>query len=435
MSALRCGLLALLAAGVAHAQLRIEVTSGVSDPVPIAIVPFAAAADAAPALALAEPASIVQRDLEGSGRFRALARDSIATPAAPGDRLNIEEWRAKGVDYVLLGRVSRVAAAQFAIDFELVATTGGQRLLAERVVFESSIARARNAAHRIADRVYERIVGVRGAFATRVAYVSVDGQPPRQSYQLIVADTDGEGARIALESRLPLMSPAWSPDGEALAYVSFEAGVSAVYVQQLRSGQRSRVSIRAGVNGAPAWSPDGKKLALTLSGSGGNLDIYVLELASQSLTRITDDQGIDTEAAWSPDGAALYFTSDRSGAPQIYRLTPGTGERPQRITFGVAYAGRPRISPDGRQLALVIGEAGSYKIAVQDLASGELRPLTRGRLDESPSFAPNGALLIYAGRERSAGVLATVSVDGLTGQRLKADRGEVREPAWGPFLR
>jgi TolB protein len=279
------------------------------------------------------------------------------------------------------------------------------------------------------------VLGVRGAFATRIAYVSVDGVPPSQRYQLIVADSDGEGARVILESKQPLMSPAWSPDGEWLAYVSFEARASAIYVQRLRTGERRRVSARRGINGAPAWSPDGTRLALTLSGSGGNLDLYVLELASQALTRLTEDPGIDTEPTWAPDGASIYFTSDRSGGPQVYRMAPAPGDRPRRVTFTGSYNARPRISPDGTQLAFVTLEGGGYKVAIQDLANGANRVLSKGRFDESPGFAPNGALLIYAGRERGQGMLATVSADGLITQRLKSDRGEVREPAWGPFLR
>jgi TolB protein len=292
----------------------------------------------------------------------------------------------------------------------------------------------RNAAHRVSDVIYEKVLGIRGAFATRIAYVAVDGQPPAQNYQLIVADADGENQRLILQSRFPLMSPSWSPDGQWLSYVSFESKRSAVYVQLVRTGERRQVSARAGVNGAPAWSPDGKKLALTLGGSNGNPDIYVLDLATQNLSRITDDPAIDTEPAWTPDGRSLYFTSDRAGGPQIYRIGVNPGDKPKRITFGGNYNARPRVSADGSQLAMVTLDNGNYRIAVQDLSSGTVRVLSRGHLDESPSFAPNGATLMYAEREGNRGALATVSVDGLTGLRLKAEQGEVREPAWGPFV-
>ena len=229
------------------------------------------------------------------------------------------------------------------------------------------------------------------------------------------------------------MSPAWSPDGQWLAYVSFENRRSAVYVQQVRTGERRLVSARVGVNGAPAWSPDGRQLALTLGGSGGNPDIYMLDLGTQRLTRLTDDPAIDTEPAWAPDGQSLYFTSDRAGGAADLPDRRAARRAAQRITFGSSYNARPRVSPDGTQLAMVTLDNGNYRIAVQDLASGTVRVLSHGRLDESPSFAPNGATIIYSEREGSRGMLATVSVDGLTAQRLKAPKGEVREPVWGPF--
>jgi len=216
--------------------------------------------------------------------------------------------------------------------------------------------------------------------------------------------------------------------------VSFEQKKSAVYVQKVRSGERRQVSARAGINGAPAWAPDGKRLALTLGGTSGNPDIYVLDLGTQQLTRITDDPSIDTEAVWAPDGKSLYFTSDRAGGPQIYRIGTNPGDRPKRISFGGSYNARPRVSPDGSQIAMVTLDGNAYRIAVQD-ANGSARVLSKGRLDESPSFAPNGAMLIYSGSERGVGVLQTVSVDGLTGTKLKSDQGDVREPTWGPFQR
>lgn len=422
----------VLLSAPASAQLRIDITSGVTDPIPVAVVRFAQ--DPSAPTAAFDFAEVIQQDLERSGRFRLLPRERMPGAPSRADAIVAADWRNLGTDYVLVGRATAAPApGQSVVEFELLNVLNGQRLLSERLTVPA--ATARNGAHRVADRVHEKILGVRGAFATRIAYVSVDGSPPNQRYQLIVADADGESARVILESRQPLMSPAWSPDGEWLAYVSFEARSSAVFVQRLRTGERRRVSARRGINGAPAWSPDGAKLALTLSGSGGNLDIYVLELATQALTRITDDPGIDTEAVWSPDGTALYFTSDRSGGPQVYRVAAAPGDRPKRVTFAGGYNARPRLSPDGTQLAFVTLEGGGYKVAIQDLAGGGSRVLSKGRFDESPSFAPNGATLIYAGRERGQGTLATVSSDGLITQRLKSDRGEVREPAWGPFLR
>jgi len=425
-----CLFMATLGLGApAFAQLKLTITSGVTDPIPIAVVPFARAVPADGGL---DVAAVVQRDLESSGRFKGMARtDMLNTPTTAAD-IEIAAWKQQRNDYVVVGRLASLANGDLSVDAELVNVLTGQRLLGQKWTVQPR--NLRNAAHRVADAIYEKIIGVRGAFATRIAYVSVDGRPPAQHYQLIVADADGDSPRMILQSDRPLMSPAWSADGEWLAYVSFERRVSAVYVQQVRSGQRRMVSARAGINGAPTWSPDGKKLALTLSGTNGNLDIYLLDLATQQLTRVTDDPGIDTEAAFTPDGGALYFTSDRSGNPQVYRLTLGSSERPKRVTFTGSYNARPRISPDGKQLALLTLDQGAYRIALQDLASGALQVLSKGSQDESPSFAPNGAVVILAGRERGQGVLQTISIDGQASLRLNADAGEVREPVWGPFL-
>lgn len=386
-----------------HAQLQVDITSGVTAPVPIVISPFTD--DAQPS------ASVVGQDLARSGRF-----------------VLQERTRA---DYIVTGRALPPVEGRVTIEFELVNLLTGQRLLAEQVTAAPSA--WRNAAHRIADRIYQRILGVRSAFATRVAYVAVDGVAPALRYRLVVADADGENPRTILDSRLPIMSPAWSPDGESIAYVSFETRSAAVYVQTVRTAERRRVSARAGVNGAPAWSPDGKRLALTLSSASGNLDVHVLELDTGTLTRVTEHPAIDTEPVWSSDGTVIYFTSDRAGGPQIYRANPVAGAAVQRVSFSGSYNARPRASPDGRQLAHVTREGAAYRIAVLDLQNGSVRVLSKGTQDESPGFSPDGGTLIYAGRERGQGVLATVSTDGLISQRLQATSGDVREPAWGPF--
>jgi len=427
---LGCALVAALCiAGTAQAELKIEITSGVRDPVPIAVVPFAQAAGADGGL---DVAGVIQHDLEGSGRFKGLPRERMPGTPNQADQVAVANWKGAGSDYVVVGRVTALANGSLAVDFDLVNTLTGARLASQRFVGTPSA--LRNAAHRVSDVVYQKILGVRGAFATRIAYVEVQGTAPAQRYQLIVADADGANQHLVLESQRPLMSPAWSPDGLWLSYVSFETKHSAIYVQLVRTGERRQVSARAGVNGAPAWSPDGHKLALTLGGSGGNPDIYVLDLDSQGLTRITDDPAIDTEPAWAPDGRSLYFTSDRAGSPQIYQIGLQPGARPKRVTFSGSYNARAQISPDGSQLAMVTLDGPNYRIALMDVASGAVRVLSRGRLDESPSFAPNGATLIYSERDAgSGGALATVSTDGLTGLRLKATEGEVQDPAWGPF--
>jgi TolB protein len=355
-----------------------------------------------------------------------------ATPSRAQD-VQLPTWKAAGNDYVVVGRVTPLSAGQVAVDFELLNALTGQQLANPR--FTGTPAALRDAAHRCSDVIYEKILGVRGAFATRVAYVSVDGQPPSQRYQLIVADADGANARVILESHQPMMSPAWSPDGQWLAYVSFENKRSGIWVQQVGNGQRRLVSSRVGINGAPAWSPDGKKLLVTLGGSGGTPNLYILDLGTQQLTRLTEGPAIDTEGAWAADGQSVYFTSDRSGGPQIYRIGVEAGAKPRRITFGGSYNARPRLSPDGTQLVMVTQDGSNYRIAVQDLSNGTMRILSHGRLDASPSFAPNGAMIIYSGIEGGHSVLQRVSVDGLTSQRLRADSADVREPVWAPFSR
>jgi TolB protein len=399
----------------AAAQLQVDITSGVTDPIPIAVQPFDADT--------AELAQIIAADLGRSGRFVIRPRNEA--------------------DYLVTGRVTGgargpsdvgaapAAGAPLVVGFRLQNLLTGQSLLEETLSVPQ--AAARQGAHRVADRVYFRLIGQRSAFATRIAYVTVEGAPPQRRYRLMVADADGAAPRVILESRRPLMSPAWSPDGRQLAYVSFESRSAAVYVQDLRTAGRRAVSVRAGVNGAPAWSPDGSRLALTLSSAGGNLDVFLLDPRDGALERITDDPAIDTEPVWSPDGRSLFFTSDRAGGPQVYRVAARAGERAQRVSFGAPYAARPRVSPDGRLLAMVVRDEAGYRIAVQALAGGERRVLSRGPQDESPAFSPDGGTILYATRQGGSGTLEAVTVDGLVRYRLGSPGLDAREPAWGPF--
>jgi TolB protein len=280
--------------------------------------------------------------------------------------------------------------------------------------------------------IYEELTGIAGIFATRIAYVTVIGKLKEAKYRLVVADADGENARIMVESVEPIMSPSWSPDGRKIAYVSFENNNSEIYIQTLRSGARQRISARSGVNSAPAWSPDGRFLALTLSKESGNLDIYTLSLSGKVLTRLTRQASIDTEPSWSTDGQHIYFTSDRAGGPQVYRI-PAIGGKVERITFEGSYNARPRLAPDGDQLALVHNDRGNYRIALVDIDRGYTQVLSEGHLDESPSFAPNGETLIYATRKGDRGVLANVSTDGRIHNPISALEGDVREPARSSF--
>jgi TolB protein len=411
------------------AELVVEVTKGQDDAIPIAIVPFNSPTDAAASFDVAQ---LVSDDLARSGRFKSMARTDMIEQPHMGANIAFDDWRRLNNDYIVVGQVQLLGPDRYNIVFELYNVLNRQRLLGFQI--SANKAGLRLASHQVADMVFQKILGVRGAFATRVAYVSVLGHLPNKSFQLVVADADGMNPRVVMQSNEPLMSPSWSPDGQSLAYVSFEGRLPTVYVQELKSGERRRVSARAGVNQAPAWSPDGKKLALTLSTRDGNLDIYTLDLASQALTRITDDPGIDTEPQWSNDGRSLYFTSDRAGGPQIYRVGIQPGDKPRRLTFQNSYNARPRLSPDESQLAFVTQEEGAYRIAIMDLRGrGDVQVLTRGHFDVSPSYAPNGAEIIYATRDRGRGVLALVSADGRVQERLVSSEGEVQEPAWSPF--
>jgi TolB protein len=301
----------------------------------------------------------------------------------------------------------------------------------------TSAERLRRVAHQISDIVYEKLTGQRGAFNTHVAYVTVEqtGAQERQ-FRLAVADADGFAEQVILSSKQPLLSPAWSPDGRRLAYVSFEEGRSVVYVQEVVSGKREAVASFKGLNSAPGWAPDGRRLALTLS-RDGNPEIYILDLQSRALTRVTHSHAIDTEPAFAPDGKSLVFTSDRGGRPQIYRVALDNYRpqgRPKRLTFEGDYNARASFSADGSRLVMVNGENNRFRIAVMELARGTVRVLTDSRFDESPSFAPNGSMIIFATERNNRGVLEAVSVDGRAHQRLGTSQGDVREPAWSPFI-
>jgi TolB protein len=419
----------LLFCRLSWADLNVEVTKGQADAIPIAIVPFSSPEAAAASFDVAQ---LVSSDLARSGRFKPTDRKDMIEQPHSGAGISFDDWRRLSNDYIVVGQVQPSAPDRYDITFELYNVLTRQRLLGYQM--SANKPGLRVASHQVADMVFEKILGIRGAFATRIAYISVMGALPHRSYRLIVSDADGENPHVVMQSNEPLMSPSWSPDGQSLAYVSFENRLPSVYVQMLKSGERRVVSAQAGVNQAPAWSPDGKKLALTLSTRDGNLDIYVKDLATQALTRITHDPGIDTEPQWSKDGQSLYFTSDRAGGPQIYRVDIQNLDKPRRLTFQGSYNARPRISPDESQLAFVTQEDGAYRIATMDLRGrGDVQVLTKGHFDVSPSYAPNGAEIIYASRDRGRGVLALVSADGRVQERLVSSEGELQEPAWAPF--
>jgi TolB protein len=415
--------------GQADAQLTVQILKGMAESVPIAIVPLAwDGAGPAPW----DVAATVQADLERSGRFRPLPRGQLVELPHAASDVDASDWRMLKVDYVLVGRLAPAAGGRYDLRYELVSVASGERLLGTSVPVD---ARAlKRASHRVSDAVYEKILGVRGAFATRIAYVAVDGPVTKRNFRLIVSDADGANEHVVFASPDPIMSPAWSPDGRSLAYVSFHSGLAAIYVQTLSTGSQVQVSAKSGINGAPSFSPDGRQLALALSRRDGNVDVYVLTLATQELQRLTEDPAIDTEPAWGLDGRSIYFTSDRAGAPQVYSVGLEAGARARRVTFEGSYNARPRVSPDGRTLAVVTLDRGAYRIGSVDLQRGALQVLSGGQLDESPSIAPNGADILYTSRVGGRDTLAIVSSDGRVQQKIAASSGELREPAWSPFL-
>src|SRR5688572_9660784 len=424
--------LCALLAPVAEAQLNIVITEGRDRAVPIAVVPFGWQGSGPPAFDLA---GVVAADLGSSGRFAPLEESDLVSRPTQPSQVNFQQWQVLDADYLVIGQLSESGPERFAAVFQLFDVLRGEQLLGFRL--ESARPDLRATAHRISDMIFEELTGIRGVFSTQIAYISEERRPDNSKlFRLIVSDADGENAQRIAESTQPLMSPAWSPDARRLAYVSFEGGNSGVFVQTLRTGTRERVSGRAGVNSSPSFSPDGRMLALTLSREVGNLDVHTLDLSTQVLRQLTTDDAIDSEASWSPDGRSIYFMSDRAGAPQIYRVGTEAGQRAQRISFEGAYNARPRLSPDGNLIAVVNGENNRYHIGIVEVANGRLTVLTpNGRLDESPSFAPNGAQIIYATKENGRGVLASVSTDGRIKTQIASVAGDVREPVWGPFPR
>lgn len=402
-----------------RAQLTIEITGAGANRIPIAITDFVGEPGVSRAVAL-----VVRADLERSGLFRLV---EAGTPLAENAAVNFADWKSRGADALVVGSVAPAANGRFEVRFRLhdvqkQASLGG-------LAYVMTPQQGRATGHRIADFVYEKLLGEPGIFSTRIAYVVKS--PGR--FELQIADADGMNAQTALASREPIISPAWSPDGTRLAYVSFESKKPVVYVHSLATGRRHVAANFKGSNSAPAWSPDGNKLAVVLTKDGAS-QLYSLNADGSGVVRLASSAGIDTEPFFSPDGKYIYFTSDRGGSPQAYRIEAGGGTA-QRITFEGSYNVTPRLSPDGKSMAYVSRNGGRFQLTLMDLATRQTQILTDSDKDESPSFAPNGRMILYASEIGGRGVLAAVSSDGRVKQKLSVQAGDVREPAWGPFLK
>ncbi|MBN8740419.1 MAG: Tol-Pal system beta propeller repeat protein TolB [Lysobacterales bacterium 69-70] len=407
----------------------IVINTGTAAALPITVVPFAFEAAGAPSET--DVSDVVRMDLARSGKFKALDKKDVVEFPSRGSDIKFPTWNLLKQAYIVVGRMTDADGGAMRVEFELYDVAKQERLLGLAITGQRSD--LRGVGHQVADLIYEKITGVRGAFWTRIAYVTAAGVSPNINYALMVADSDGYNPQVLVRSREPLLSPSWSPDGKKLAYVSFERGDSAIYIQEIATGSRQVVSNKKGINGAPAFSPDGTKLALTLSYLG-NPDIFIMDLGSRETKRITNHFSIDTEAQWMPDGQNLVFTSDRSGKPQLYQVSVNGGDA-TRLTFQGEYNAKASISYDGKQFAMAQGTGNVYRIAVLDRSkgSGTMSAISPGSVDESPSFAPNGSMLLYAATDGPRGVLYAVSADGRVRQRLVLADGDVREPSWGPF--
>ncbi|MEZ5508829.1 MAG: Tol-Pal system beta propeller repeat protein TolB [Gammaproteobacteria bacterium] len=419
------GFLALFAS-IARAELTVEITKGLDDAIPIAIVPFGWSQ---PNRLPEDVSAIVSADLYRSGQFKPLDRADMLSRPTEASQVFYRDWRVLKTEYLVIGKLIPAEAGRYRADFEIF-DVFQQRSIKKATVASNNL---RALAHAASDIIYQTLTGIRGAFSTRMLYVTMERMgPKKQRYRLYVADVDGYNDRIILESPEPILSPTWAPNGRHVAYVSFQSTRPSIYIQDTVTGRQQKITGFPGLNGAPSFSPDGKRLAMVLS-KDGNPEIYVMELTSGRLQRITNHYAIDTEPTWTPDGQHVVFTSERGGSPQIYRQHIASG-KVERLTFDGNYNARPALTPDGRFLAMVHRSNGVFHIAVKDLVRGTLNVLTETDLDESPSIAPNASMILYATMHGGRGVLSAVSLDGRVTVRLPSRFGDVREPSWSPFL-
>lgn len=422
------GLAACSAATAAESLDTIIIDTGYDRQTRIAIVPFRQGPEFTDKQQMAD---IVGFDLARSGQFAALDMENMLSFPTVRDEVFFRDWRVLGVEYLVIGRTRVDIDGNLEVGYELFDVFNERPMISDQ---KTALRRQwRDVAHKIADEVFEAITGIAGAFSTRIMYVlAQNAGSPNARFALEVADSDGERARTLFSSTEPIMSASWSPDGRRIAFVSFEGGRPSIVLQDVATGARERLPRYTGINSSPVFSPDGQQLAMVLS-RDGNPEIYVMNMADRRLRRITRHHAIDTEPSWTPDGKNLIFTSDRGGGPQIYQLEMATNLI-ERLTFQGNYNARARLLPDGKHLVFVHRREGVFHIAWLDLERDNLRVLTATSLDESPSLSPNGTMLIYATQDRGRGILAVVSIDGRVKYRLPSSSGDVREPAWSPYI-
>ena len=428
----------MVLASNAHAENSLDtiiIDRGVDEPIRIAVVPFAidvnSAANAAALNDLPNPSDIVAFDLARSGQFDPMAKENMLSLPARSSEVFYRDWRILRTAYLVIGRVEALRNGSMRMSFELYDVAGRRQLRAREYLI--GVDQWRDAAHQIADIIYAEITGVRGAFSSKIMYVLArNAGTPDARYRLEIADADGQRARTLFSSPQPILSASWAPDGQRVAYVSFETGRPSIILQDVDGPYREQLTAFRGINGSPVFSPDGRHLAMVLS-RDGDPEIFTMNLQTRKLRRITRHRAIDTEPSWSPDGERLIFTSDRGGRPQIYQVELATNFV-ERLTFVGDYNARARLLPDGQHLVFVHRRDGVFHIAWQDLERDNILVLTQTNLDESPSLSPNGSMLIYATQYQGRGILGVVSIDGRVKYRLPSSVGDVREPAWSPFL-
>ena len=427
----------MLAPGVhaANSLDTIIIDRGVDEPIRIAVVPFAIDVNSAAAAVelndLPNPSDIIAFDLARSGQFDPMPRENMLSYPSQSQDVFFRDWRILKTAYLVIGRVEAVQSDSMRMSFELYDVAGRRQIRSKEYLI--AIDQWRDAAHQIADIVYAEITGVRGAFSSKIMYVLAQNSgTPQARYRLEIADADGQRARTLFSSPQPILSASWAPDGNRVAYVSFETGRPSIILQDVDGPYREQLTSFRGINGSPVFSPDGQELAMVLS-RDGDPEIFIMNLATRKLRRITRHRSIDTEPSWAPDGERLIFTSDRGGRPQIYQVELATNFI-ERLTFVGDYNARARLLPDGEHLVFVHRREGVFHIAWQDLQRDNILVLTETNLDESPSLSPNGSMLIYATQYRGRGILSVVSIDGRVKYRLPSSVGDVREPAWSPFL-